>query len=264
MIGRTAISPLPDPISTRLEPSLARVGIAFTTYLRAIGAALQFGRHPPPLADMELAFDAFAAEVATVRREGLTQNLPDDAAERFFALGAIRFACTWFGLLLRAQRSTSPHRRGRFCVRPSRRTVATSAAKASNAQFHVSERRRMPTELQRGADCAQVGGEGYADPCQGRFEPRTDGIGQRTDRRSADHDQVVSQPKQRAQQWSRVGARSKTCRPLMLGLGAHYVQVDQRPSRSRPECGAASRCRDRATSPQAARPEHAPSDQAFE
>ena len=35
----------------------------------------------------------------------------------------------------------------------------------------------MPTELQRGADCAQVGGEGYADPCQGRFEPRTDGSG---------------------------------------------------------------------------------------
>ena len=55
--------------------------------MRAIGAALQLGRQPPPLADMELAFDAFAAEVAAVRREGLTQNLPDDAAERFFALG---------------------------------------------------------------------------------------------------------------------------------------------------------------------------------
>ena len=87
MIGRTAISPLPDPISTRLEPSLARVAAAVTTYLRAIGAALQLGGHPPPLTDMESAFDAFAAEVAAVRREGLTQNLPVDAAERFFALG---------------------------------------------------------------------------------------------------------------------------------------------------------------------------------
>ena len=87
MIGRTALSPLPDPINTRLGPSLARVGAAFTTYLRAIGAALQLGRQPPPLADMESAFDAYAAEVAAIRREGLTRNLPGDAAERFFALG---------------------------------------------------------------------------------------------------------------------------------------------------------------------------------
>jgi hypothetical protein len=87
MIGRTAISPLPDPISTRLEPSLARVGVVFTAYLRAIGAALQLGRLPPPLTDIGSALDAFAAEVAAVRREGLTQNLSVDAAERFFALG---------------------------------------------------------------------------------------------------------------------------------------------------------------------------------
>ena len=86
MIGRTAINPLPDPISTRLEPS-ARVGVAFATYLRAIGAALQLGRPPPPLTDMESALDAYAAEVAAVRREGLTRNLPSDSAERFFALG---------------------------------------------------------------------------------------------------------------------------------------------------------------------------------
>ena len=87
MIGRTAISPLPDPISSRLEPSLARVGVASTTYLRALGAALQLCRLPPPLTDMESALDAFATEVAAVRREGLTQNLPVDAVERFFALG---------------------------------------------------------------------------------------------------------------------------------------------------------------------------------
>ena len=87
MIGRTAINPLPDPISTRLEPSLARVGVAFATYLRAMGAALQLGRPPPPLTDMESALDAYAAEVAAVRREGLTRNLPSDSAERFFALG---------------------------------------------------------------------------------------------------------------------------------------------------------------------------------
>jgi hypothetical protein len=55
--------------------------------LRALGAALQLRRLPPPLTDMESALDAFATEVAAVRREGLTQNLPVDAVERFFALG---------------------------------------------------------------------------------------------------------------------------------------------------------------------------------
>ena len=48
---------------------------------------MQLGRPPPPLTDMESALDAYAAEVAAVRREGLTRNLPSDAVERFFALG---------------------------------------------------------------------------------------------------------------------------------------------------------------------------------
>ena len=86
MIGRAASSPLPETIGMRLEPSLARAGAALADYLGASAAALR-GRHPPLLTVVELALDAYAAETAALRREGLTQNLPGDAAERLYALG---------------------------------------------------------------------------------------------------------------------------------------------------------------------------------
>jgi len=87
MIGRAAESPLPEACGARLELPLARAGKALADYLRAGGAALQAGRSPPPLDAVDSALDAYAAEVAALRREGLTRNLPGDAAERFFALG---------------------------------------------------------------------------------------------------------------------------------------------------------------------------------
>jgi len=86
MIGRAASSPLPETIGMRLEPSLARAGAALADYLGASATALR-GRHPPLLTAVESALDAYAAETAALRREGLTQNLPGDAAERLYALG---------------------------------------------------------------------------------------------------------------------------------------------------------------------------------
>jgi uncharacterized membrane protein YccC len=87
MIGRAAITPLPEVFGTRLESPLRHVGVAFADYLRASGAALLAHRGPPSLNTVESALDAYAAEVAALRRERFTQNLPGDAAERFFALG---------------------------------------------------------------------------------------------------------------------------------------------------------------------------------
>jgi hypothetical protein len=55
--------------------------------LRATGAALQARRGPPSLNAVESALDAYAAEIAVLRRDGLTRSLPGDVAERFFALG---------------------------------------------------------------------------------------------------------------------------------------------------------------------------------
>ncbi len=86
MIGRAASSPLPETIGMRLEPSLARAGAALADYLGASATALR-GRHPPLLTAVESALDAYAVETAALRREGLTQNIPGDAAERLYALG---------------------------------------------------------------------------------------------------------------------------------------------------------------------------------
>lgn len=87
MIGRAAIVPLPDAFGTRLRTSLAQIAAAYTDYLRSSSAALQARRAPPPLDAVESALDAYAADIATLRQEGLTRSLPGDAAERFFAIG---------------------------------------------------------------------------------------------------------------------------------------------------------------------------------
>ena len=87
MIGRAVGRPLPDPFAARLGALLAQAGAAFSDYMRASGAALVARRAPPALDAVQSALDAYAAEVAALRREGLTRNLPGDAAERFFALG---------------------------------------------------------------------------------------------------------------------------------------------------------------------------------
>lgn len=80
-------SSLPESFRSRIETPLARVGVPFVDYLRASGAAVQTSRGPPPLTDVESALDAYAAEIAALRREDLTRGLPGDVTERFFALG---------------------------------------------------------------------------------------------------------------------------------------------------------------------------------
>jgi uncharacterized membrane protein YccC len=87
MIGRAAIGPLPEAIGKRLQSPLAGVGAAFADYLGASAAALLADRGPPPLTAVESALEAYAAEIAALRREGFTRSLPSDAAERVFALG---------------------------------------------------------------------------------------------------------------------------------------------------------------------------------
>jgi hypothetical protein len=42
---------------------------------------------PPTLKAVETALDAYAAEIAALRCDGLTLGLPGDEAERFFAVG---------------------------------------------------------------------------------------------------------------------------------------------------------------------------------
>jgi uncharacterized membrane protein YccC len=89
MVGRAAITPLPEPFATRLTSPIANLSAAFADYLRASGAALLARRGPPSLNSVASALDAFSGEMAALRREGLTRSLPADAAEHFFALGFV-------------------------------------------------------------------------------------------------------------------------------------------------------------------------------
>src|ERR1700689_3979650 len=89
MVGRAAITPLPEAFATRLASPIARVGAAYADYLRASGAALKASQGPPSLDAVETALAAFAGEMAALRREGLTRSLSADAAEHVFALGFV-------------------------------------------------------------------------------------------------------------------------------------------------------------------------------
>jgi uncharacterized membrane protein YccC len=85
MIGRAA-SPLPDVIRARLAPPLERVSESVAEYLEKTGDALST-RIVPSLSSVEMALDAYEAEIANIRRDGLTRSLPSEALERVFALG---------------------------------------------------------------------------------------------------------------------------------------------------------------------------------
>jgi len=86
MIGRAAVAPLPDTLQERLGPLLTRMADAAADQLRQCGTALRTGRNPPPLDVLDGVFDAFAGEIATLRREGFLRELSVDAVENVFAL----------------------------------------------------------------------------------------------------------------------------------------------------------------------------------
>jgi hypothetical protein len=89
MIGRAAGAPLPEALREKLEPLLTRVTNAATDHLRNCGTALRTGGGLPPLEALESAFDAFADEVAALRREGALRELSVEAVEDVFALSFV-------------------------------------------------------------------------------------------------------------------------------------------------------------------------------
>jgi hypothetical protein len=87
MTGRASVAPLPFDLQTRLAAPLANISAAIVSYLRAIAEALRTGVGAPAIWPVQEALQAYAAEIAALRSEGLTRGLPGDVAERFFALG---------------------------------------------------------------------------------------------------------------------------------------------------------------------------------
>jgi len=87
MIGRASVVPLPAHLQARLAQPLSDVSTAIVCYMRSVAASLRTGTGAVDIAPVDVALQAYAAEVAALRSEGLIRGLPGEAAERFFALG---------------------------------------------------------------------------------------------------------------------------------------------------------------------------------
>jgi hypothetical protein len=86
MIGRASVVPLPANVQARLAGPLADVSKAIVSYMRAVAVSLRDGG-PADIRPVDAALQAYAAEVAALRSDGLIRGVPVDVAERFFALG---------------------------------------------------------------------------------------------------------------------------------------------------------------------------------
>jgi Fusaric acid resistance protein family len=87
MIGRATVVPMPVELQSRLAVPLAAVSNAMSEYLRAMAVALRTGQGAAAIWPVQSALEAYGAEVASVRSDGLTRGVPSDVAERFFTLG---------------------------------------------------------------------------------------------------------------------------------------------------------------------------------
>jgi len=87
IVGRAAVVPLPQALQPRLGPPLGRLVVAASNFLQNCAAALIARGAPPSLDAADSAFDDYAAEIAAIRREGLTRALSVDALEHLFTLG---------------------------------------------------------------------------------------------------------------------------------------------------------------------------------
>jgi uncharacterized membrane protein YccC len=87
IVGRAAVVPLPQALQPRLGPPLDRLVAACADYLRGCAAALVTRNVPPSLALADAGFDAYAAQIAAIRAEGLMRVMPGEALEHLFTLG---------------------------------------------------------------------------------------------------------------------------------------------------------------------------------
>jgi uncharacterized membrane protein YccC len=86
IIGRAAAATPPEGLRPRLSPVIAAAAASAVAFLETSGEALPSGK-PPSLAELDAALAGYEAEIAALRREGLTRDLSVDDVERLFGLG---------------------------------------------------------------------------------------------------------------------------------------------------------------------------------
>ena len=87
ILGRAVGCEPPDSVRDRLTPKLDQIAVSASSFLHASAAALRARRPAPPVLAVEADFQAYIDEFGAVRHEGLTRDMGNEAAERFFALG---------------------------------------------------------------------------------------------------------------------------------------------------------------------------------
>jgi uncharacterized membrane protein YccC len=87
ILGRAVGCELPESVRERLTPKLDKISTSATTFLRGSAVSLRTLTPPPALQAVEADFHAYIEEFGALRHEGLTVGMPNEAAERFFALG---------------------------------------------------------------------------------------------------------------------------------------------------------------------------------
>jgi uncharacterized membrane protein YccC len=87
MIGRASGAPLPSELQARLSAPVAKVSDVIAAFLRSMAVALRTGAGVPAIWPVHEALQGYAAEIASLRSEGLTRGLAGDVMERLFALG---------------------------------------------------------------------------------------------------------------------------------------------------------------------------------
>jgi uncharacterized membrane protein YccC len=86
IIARALPAPLPEAVSVRLAVAAAAIADALSAALIEVGAALADRSAPPDPAPVAAALASFEAELAGLRRAGVTLELPVDAVERIFGI----------------------------------------------------------------------------------------------------------------------------------------------------------------------------------
>ena len=89
MVSRTAAEPLTEPALGLLRPVIDRIMESTVRFMTEIGEALARRGPPPARADVEAAFDAYAAALAEMRRLRVTGDMSAEIVGRIFALGFI-------------------------------------------------------------------------------------------------------------------------------------------------------------------------------
>jgi len=87
IIGRAAVTPLPEALLTPLAPALARVEESAATYLRESAAALASRRSPPPIDDVTAALESYESAVAALHGDARVGTLSSSEVGRIFTLG---------------------------------------------------------------------------------------------------------------------------------------------------------------------------------